>query len=888
MSKINDLLKQWRKELYKQPYLEEGMITELEDHLLNVVKSLQQKGHDEEEAFKLAVEKMGDITVVSENEHYSQRRIESNHAALLRSIFKVARRYFRKNSLISAINVIGLILAFTSIIFISLFVYDELSFEKDHPDYEQIHRLSYTRQMEDGSVEDRAFSSGMWVDLLKERYAGATETFRFVNISYGYIQNPANNQSFYTEKVYWSDPNFFDFLNFELKYGKKEDQLGLNSITLSEKTAKQIFGKENPIGEELKFVRRGNEVSLVVTGVIYDPPSNSQFQPDYVANLQAIQIIYGDENRGWIDKNPNPGYIYSYIKVKDEEQLSQVSRELANIWDEMIPERATDMTPLLTPIRKIHYQKPMRWEIDTPINMNVIYGLFMIGVFILVIVLTNFTNLVTAQASKRQKEIGLRKTLGSTVRQLRIQFFIESVTLVFIAIITSIAIVYLFVPGFNVLLGKNISYHKILLSKDYIIYAVPIIAAIVFYAGMLPALYFTKRVRKTINVNDFFIKEKVNSPARNLLVVVQFTVAIVLIIGSITVFQQLELINNGSLGRGRNTVLGIRTSRMGDAQQSQLLKTQLASITGVESNTLGMHLPRQSDFGRIDTKYIDTSGREHFWNKFDADGGFLSTYDIELIAGRDFNRNIEPRALIVNKSAVSALGLTPDGAIGTLLREDSINYIFGASDGVIVGVVKDFAYKSIREVIEPLVICANNEVEGVLSVKLGEGDKSRHIAQIHEVWDDIYPGRPFEYWFLDNEFERMYSQERRLGRLIPLFSILAVVIALLGLFALSLFVAELRKKEIGIRKILGCSSGGILKILSWQYLRTLIPSVIIAVPLAYIMLENWLDSFIYRVDISFATIFISIAGIIAFSLMTVSIKSVRAAKRNPAENLKYE
>lgn len=889
MNEWNGLLEDWRRSLRSQQYLEDGIIAELEDHLLNEIDRLKAQGHDEVEAFEMAKRSLGGVEDIANDEQASLRRVEPNHMALLRSILKVGSRYFKRNSLTSAINLGGLVAAFVAIMFISFFIHDELSYEQHHPGVERIHRLSYSMQMENGTIEDRAFSSGMWVDVLKDRSAEIDDTFRFLTISYAYLQKPTTNESFYTEGIYWADPNFFDFLKFEMKYGRKEDQLkDLNSITLTEKSALRLFGDQNPVGESLKFIRRGNEVNLVVTGVMYDPPSNSQFQPEYVAHLQAIQSIYGEQNRGWIDRNPRPGYVYSYVRLKEGAHPEQVAQALGAIWEESLGDLAERMNPLLTPIRTIHYNTPMRWELDIPIDMSVIYGLVIVGIFILVIVLTNFTNLLTAQASKRQKEIGLRKTLGSTKQQIMLQFFLESVGMVVVALLAAAILVYALTPQFNQLLDKNIDFMTVFKSVDYLMIALPLIGFVLFFAGGLPAIYFTKRIKPSFNINQFFRQDRVHSTGRNLLVVVQFTVAIILVISTITVYNQLSLINNGSLAKNREVVLGVRTSRMGDAQQAQLMKRKLESIAGVESNSLGEHLPRQSDFGRINTKFLTSDGTSLFWNKFEVDGGFVGTYGLELLAGRDFNRNLESDALIVNETAVHRLGLTPETALGTYLREDSINYVYRSAGGVIVGVVSDFVYASVKEEVEPLVICAVNEVEGVLSIKLGKGNKALIIEEIKSAWDEVYPNRPFEYWFLDKEFERMYSQERRLGRLIPFFSILAITIAMLGLLALTIFISEMRKKEIGIRKVLGCSSRGILRLLGWQFLRTLIPAILIGVPVAYLGLSNWLESFTYRVQVGSSTVILSVMAVGLFAALTISFKVMQAARRNPVDNLKYE
>ena len=549
------------------------------------------------------------------------------------------------------------------------------------------------------------------------------------------------------------------------------------------------------------------------------------------------------------------------------------------------------MQPLLIPLTDIHFNPPARWEIDTTIDISYIYSIVSVGVFILVIVLINFVNLTTAQAGKRQKELGLRKTLGSSTIQLRFQFFMESCSIIIISAVTAITLVFLLLPQFNSLIDKNISFYDSVLSPNFLSIAIPIFISIALFTSILPAFYFTRKIGNySTRINQFIIKEKANSPGRNILVILQFVVAITLVISTITVYNQLQLINNGYLGKSRQTVIGIRTSRMGDSIQAQRYKLKVQEIPGVISNTLGMHLPRQSDFGRINTRYMaSTSGAElHYWNKFDADGGFLKTYDLKLIAGRDFEYIVEPNVLIVNEAIVRVLGIDPSEAIGIYLEEDSINYAYGSSDGLIVGVVEDFVYKSIKEKIEPLVICANNWVEGVLSVKLGAGHKEEMLERLQSAWREVYPERPFEYWFLDKEFDRMYNQERRLGKLIPMFSGLAIVIAMLGLFALTIFISELRKKEIGIRKVLGSSTAGILSLLGWQFLKTLIPAIFVGVPLAYFGMTYWLESFTYRVSVDLEVIVLSVISITVISIFTICYKIFGIATSNPVDSLRYE
>ncbi|MEP1095513.1 MAG: FtsX-like permease family protein, partial [Cyclobacteriaceae bacterium] len=885
---ISSDLNRWRKNLRKHRFLEEGTIAELENHLLDEVESLERQGYSSHEAFNLAKKRLGDVSSVEQDE----LKVNSRGAGLLlpgliRSFVRTGGRYLGKNLLTTTVNLGGLIVAFTAILLIGLFLQDELSFEKHHPDYESIYRLSYSFRGEDGSVEDRAYASGMWSELLESRSSSVSDQFRFLTLSYGYIFNPATNQAFYEEGVYWSDPNFFKFLNFKLKFGEVDNQLkNLNSIVLTEKTAKKIFGEENPIGKPVQFRRTSREVNFIVTGVIYDPPSNSHFQPDYIANIQSIQGIFGEDRIGWIDQNPRPGYVFNYIKIDRPEDVPLVHAEMKTLFSEILPDLSVQIDPLLTPISSIHFNPAIKWEIDTPINMSYIYGLEIIGIFILAVALVNYSSLTTAQGSRRRKEIGLRKTLGSTKTQLRIQFFLESISSVVMALILAVTLVFFLTPSFNSLVGKNIDFESAILSTNFLSIAVPVVLMVLLLAGMLPALYFTKQISNSFNLTHFFKSNNTTSRNRNAMVLIQFTIAIILVIGSVTVYNQLELINNGGLGKSRKSVIGIRTSRMGDSTQVQLFKSRIATIPGVVSNTLGEHLPKQKGFGRINTKYL-LDDHEFYWNKFEVDSGFLKTYDLQLLAGRNFDRSIQRNAVLINQSALKALNVSAEEALGLHLREDSINYVFRESDGVVIGVVEDFAYKSVKEEIEPLVIVANNWVGGVLSVKLASGGLET-IESLEKMWNEVYHGRPFEYWFLDKEFEIMYGQERRLGKLIPLFSSLAITIALLGLFALTAYVSELRRKEIGIRKVLGCSTGGVLKLLGWQYVRTLILAIFISVPIAYFALEYWLNNFSYRVEVSAGIILTSVFTVVFVSLLTVSIKSFSAAISNPVESLKYE
>lgn len=889
--KTQDRINQWKKRLRSHSHFDDGMIAEMETHLLDQMEDLIHQGMSEPEAFEEALNRIGDIGQIGKQEKQVQLRSTGFANGLFLNFTKTARRQFSQNIVLNGINMLGLVLAFTAILFIALNVNDELNYEKHHPASDQIYRLAYTQVFENGEKEERAFSSGNWSGIVTDRVAGVSSTFRFLNLSYGFIENPKTQGFFYEEGIYWSDENIFDFLNLPLKHGRKADQLNsLNSIVLTEKTAQKIFGTDNPIGQQLNYNRQGNSVNFVVTGVIYDPPTNSQFRPDYIAHIQAAQGIYGERNRGWVDRNPNPGYVFTYFKAPNKETVEQVESELSKYWQEVMPQRADRLESLITPLTHIHFNEPVKWEMDNPISMSYLYGLIGIAAFILIIALTNFVNLTTAQAGKRQKEIGLRKTLGSSKFQLKLQFFLESFWSVLLAMLIAVALVVILTPEFNKLIDKRIDIFQVLNTPNNYIALILFTLFISSVCGQLPAQYFTRKLSKNFSINSFLKEKREKTKSRNMLVIVQFAAAIILIISTLTIFQQLQLINGGTLATHRNSIIGVRTSRMGSAAQAQKFRQEIETLAGVSSSTLGMHLPRQSDFGRINTKYFAPSISQDplYWNKFDADGDFAKTFDLEFVAGRDFRDDYELHSLILNEQAVDQLGLTADEAIGLVLEEDSINYVFGRSNGQVIGVVKDFNYKSMKERIEPLVICANTLVEGALSVKLETSDPMVQISQMEEKWKSIYPQRPFEFWFLDKEFERLYQQERRLGSLIPIFSGLAITVALLGLFALTAFIVNTRKKEIGIRKVLGSSVSDIFILLGKQYFLILFVGLMIGVPVAFLTMNEWLNEFTYRVNISAGLVLISVLFIFTVSFLTISIKTVRAAKANPVDSLKYE
>jgi putative ABC transport system permease protein len=884
----------WKRGLRKSLWLDDGMILELEQHLRDQIDDLVYNGYSLPDAFQQAVKILGQVEKISQEESRNQFKHRSGTPfALWTHLVKVNLRRIFRYGFYNLINILGLALGITGFLLIGFYLNDEWNYDKMHPEYDKIYRLSYIRIAEDGSRQVQAYSSAGWPSLLKERHTGVEDYCRFLQVSHGYLSTENEESIFYEEGIYFTDPNFFQMFSFPMKTGNANQVIqNPNSIVLTETSVVKYFGDQDPVGRTLIF-RQGatRKMILTVTGVMYNPPSNTQFHPDFVASFQSLRSFYGGESFELLNQTLRPTFAYSYLKIRSPELKPGIISELNSALKEGLgKEEASRIEPVLTPLTAIHfYDPPMRWEFDHSTSRSYLRGLTFIGIFILFIAMLNFINMSTAQALQKGKEVGVRSILGSSKFNLRLQFLIETMLLVITATILSFLIIYLIFPYFKLLAGKNFSLASLITQFKVLGIMIGIILGTGLLSGIYPSLYLSgfspmKILRNTINLgrNTLLVRKG--------LVILQFAVAILMIISAMVIYNQLQLINQGALADNRNQVVSIRTRLMGSRSQAESYRQEIMRDSRIIKASLGMHLPRQADFGRIDGKFIvrELGKNELYWNKFESDGYFPETFDLELIAGHDFNQDVDSSSFILNEAAVQSLGIAPEDAIGLEVEEDSINSKYTHLSGTVIGVVKDFPYASIKEQVNPLLMVASIGVEGVLSVKLARGDLPESIKFLESEWKQIFPGKPFEYWFLDQEFNRLYFQEKRLGKLVPIFTGLAIVIALLGLFALTTFVTEQRSKEISIRKVLGSTAGQILKLLSWEFIRLILIAMGIAIPMAILIMQSWLENFAYRTRINVPVILIGSVIVLSLSMLTISYQAIKSALTNPARGLRTE
>jgi putative ABC transport system permease protein len=501
----------------------------------------------------------------------------------------------------------------------------------------------------------------------------------------------------------------------------------------------------------------------------------------------------------------------------------------------------------------------------------------------------NFINLSTAQAMQKGKEVAVRTILGSSRFNIAFQFIMETLILVLAATLLSLVIIHLVFPNYQLLTEKNYTLADLMGNFGVMGCLISIIIITGLLASIYPSLYLS-RINPLVALKMSARKGRDSHLIRKCLVTLQFSIALLMIISTIVIYKQLHLINEGSLAINRNHIISIRTRMMGSREQAENYRQEILRDSKIIHASLGMHLPRQADFGRIDTKFMvkELGKNDLFWNKFQCDGFFPRTFDLDFVAGHDFINDVDSSSIIINEAAARSLGITPAEAIGLFLEEDSINTTYTHITGNVIGVVKDFPYTTIKNSVAPLLMISNVGTEGVLSVKLTEDNITDKIRYLENKWKQIFPTRPFEYWFLDDQFDRLYFQERRLGKLVPVFTGLTVIIALMGLFALTIFMAEQRNKEIGIRKVLGSTTVQIIKLLSWDFMQLVLFSMLIGTPVAILMMRNWLDNFAYKARISVWDILFTVTFISLVSLITISFKAVKSARSNPSKSLRSE
>ena len=804
---------------------------------------------------------------------------------------KIAWRSLKKQPFFTFLNIFGLAIGMTGALLISLYIYDELSFDKMYADSDRIYRINADIKFGGEASRNTEVSAPMAAQMKKD-FPQVELTTRFRGRGSMLIKKSGETQSVKEEQVAYADASMFEMFGFELLYGDVNTALKeQNSVVLTRSAAEKHFRIENAIGQTVMI---DNDNPFIVTGVIEDFPKNT-FIRDHNVFLSMTGFDQAEDGN-WGSNN-----FYTFVKLMPNAKIEDLQVGLETVFRNYIIPYAQSFMPGITEeqflasgnyfnfstinISDIHLYSDRYPEMSVNGSIQNVYILSFIALFLIILASVNFMNLSTAHSLKRAKEVGIRKTLGSRKIELVFQFLTESGLIAMISLLFAIVIGIVFLPLFNQLSGKELSIPFTNPMFWLIIIASGLLLGVL--SGIYPAFFMSKfSPVKVLKGSGMTSTGGLN--IRNYLVIFQFSISIFLIISTLVVFQQIKFIQNKELGYSKDRVLVIQD--IGAAgNQVQSLKQEVNQLSQVNNSTLSSFFPtpsnrRDNSFFQEGSTNQDNAIQMQSWT---TDYDYISTFDLEIVAGRDFDQKFgaDSLSIIINEAAVSVMQIEPQEALGIIITPD-----FGDENPrlyTIIGVVKDFHFESLRENISALSFTIGTR-SNAMAVKIKGGDYSSTIAAIKEKWNQLAPGQPFNYYFMEESFNKTYEAEQRLGHIFTTFSILSILIACLGLFGLAAFNAEKRSKEVGIRKVLGASVSQITYTLSIDFLKLVGIAIIVALPLAWYFMNKWLEDFTYRVEIGLGVFIIAVFLAVTISIITVSYQSIKAAMVNPVKSLKTE
>ncbi|MBN2012948.1 ABC transporter permease [candidate division KSB1 bacterium] len=795
---------------------------------------------------------------------------------MFKNYLKIAYRFILKQKSYALINIAGLSIGLACSMIIILYISTELGYDTFHTNAPRIIRIASNLTL-GGTTTPIATTNyppaiAMRNDLPEVIDATRFRTMRKLTVKY-------QDKLFVEEKGYFADASVFDVFTFPMVQGAPKTALASPfSIVLTESLKRKYFGDSNPIGQILKI---NGQYNYTVTGVMRDLPSNSHIQFDMLASFQTLSSLNQDIE-SWLTGFSN----YSYILVTGDANIRELEQKLPAMVKQYIGDdfakAGVAVEYFLQPMTDIHLHSHLRHEMSENSDILYVYVFSAIGALILFIACINFMNLATARSAKRAREIGLRKVIGGNRQQLVMQFFGESLLYSVVSFIIALAVVFITLPFFASIADRDL--HTQFLNSPWLISGFLGLACVAgIIAGSYPALYLSSFqpidvLKNKLNVNTS------NARFRQALVVIQFVISISLIVGTVVIIRQLQYIKNKSLGFDKQQVVALPLIDQNAKQSIPTLKAELRNIPTVVNVAASSHYPGQESSGGSFAPEGLPEGQTMMMNFMSIDPDLLPTLDIQFSEGRNFSEQMtsdKENSILINEATARELGWT-----------QPLGKRIGSGDGQdykkIVGVVKDFHYRSARQIIEPLYIGYDPTFLRSIMVKIQPGNIPATLADIKRVWQASDPNRAFDYFFLDESFDQQYRTDEKLRAIFSYFTALAIFIACLGLLGLASFMAEQRTKEIGIRKILGASVSGVVVMLSKEIAMWVAVASLIAAPVSWIAMNHWLRQFAYRINMNPGTFLL--AGIVALiiALATIIWQAIRAATANPVDALRYE
>lgn len=827
---------------------------------------------------------------------------------MIRNYLLIALRNFQRQKLFTLLNIFGLALGLASAILIFLYVSDELQYDIMHPFYKDTYRVGVTFTNAEGQTNDNTFSPGFLTRSLKDTRSEVLDITRIDYVGYPTsLHHKESDKIILTEQIKWAEPGFNKIVWFKLLKGNEDKMFeNHNSIILSESGAEMMFGKKDPLGEVItvkhNFATNGREIDLMVTGVFKDFPSNSHFKAKYLININALRAVTTNFDQYLEGRTfQNISFFENYLVLKPGSDTKAIEQTLDKLCTQMVEGDSSvraagfKMSGFLTKLEDLHFDPKNLWENDSTRGDKSYLIIFSsVAILILLIACINYMNLATARSARRAREVGLRKSLGSQRRQIAKQFFYESFLMTLGSLVLAILLVILFLNPFNALAHKSFTIVS-LLNPYMIAIVIVIVFAMAIISGSYPALYLSS-FRPSEVLKGQVVGGLGAELFRKSLVTIQYAVALILIISTFVIIKQMSYMQSTKLNQAGSQLLSIRYGGTAPQDKFEIFKQSVLQDRDIEYVTMANHLPRLDYFGYIgaQVKFPDLDNKDMNWKQLNVDYDFPKTYSLEFVAGRDFeNGNInDSTSIILNEAAVKALNATTDRIIGATVSEEYYNFSLQRRDTrsfKVIGIVKDFPYESMHKVIEPLMISPKvHFIDRIAYVKLPTGSFQEKIASIEKKWKEIFPGLGFDYWFVNDEFNRMYLMENRVSSLAKSFAVLAILITALGVFGLASYTAEQKTKEVGIRKVLGARVGQVVGLFVWIFMKIFLVACAIALPAAYFLADYWLEGFVYRSPIGMQVFLLSLSGLMIVTLTTVSYETWKAARTNPVNSLRSE